>query len=91
MIIPKKIKVGGHTYKVTYHVTSDICNDVAAEGTSNKENGTIDLRTNVIRSEMEATFIHEVFHVMNSQLDHELLESLTQQMYQFLTDNKMLK
>ena len=37
MIIPKKIKVGGHTYKVTYHVTSDICNDVAAEGTSNKE------------------------------------------------------
>ena len=44
----------------------------------------------------EATLIHEIFHVMNStigvsKVGHSLLDSLSEQFYQVLHDNKMLR
>jgi hypothetical protein len=35
------------------------------------------------------TFLHEVLHAMNSTMDHTFLESLAEQIYQFLHENKM--
>jgi hypothetical protein len=35
--------------------------------------------------------IHEAMHFMNSSLNHALLDSLAEQIYQVLADNKLLR
>jgi len=91
MIIPKKLKIGGHCFTIRIDKGMD---DI---------NGETDWDTNLIRisktlpqNHKEAALIHEVFHVLNSTLDsttvgHALLDSLSEQFYQVLADNKLLK
>lgn len=91
MKIPNRIKIGGHDYKVKFHDESDICSDGADCGSTNRSKGIIEINSSLMKSEQEATFFHEIFHVMNSIIEHDLLDSLSQQIYQVLKDNKMLK
>ncbi len=52
---------------------------------------TITLTSAVSRPRMEAKFIHEIMHVMNYSMKHDFLDSLAEEFYQVLSDNKMLR
>lgn len=90
MKIPKQLKVGGHIIKVDS--TSELPG----------EDGSFSSRENMIRickllpqSQKEMTLIHEILHSLNSTFHqgdkHTILDSLAEQLYQVLSDNKMLK
>jgi hypothetical protein len=90
MKIPKTVKIGAHTFKVIY--VKDLYND----GEIDTQKGTIKIRAGMPASQVGTTMIHEALHGMNATLGdkevgHALLESLSQQIYSFLADNKMLK
>lgn len=84
MKIPSSIKVGAHTIKVRT-MSMDKC------GEFDREKLTIHLADWLPDTQREATFIHELFHVLNNELDHALLDSLAEQLYQVLRDNRLLK
>jgi len=89
--IPKTLKIGGHTIKVLIKKLES-----GNDGESNSHENTITLDARLPASQMEATLIHEAFHMMNatwsgSREGHMFLESLSQQTYQFLSDNKLWK
>lgn len=91
MEIPEKLKIGGHLFDIDQ---SEELDDI---------NGDTDFRKNRIRidsgltqSQKESTLIHEIFHVLNCTLDdkdygHALLDSLSEQFYQVLRDNNLIK
>ena len=91
MEIPKKIKIGGHIVKVSCKEKLENLN-----GDFNWETNTIRIDKSLPQSQKESTLIHEIFHVLNTTLDeiplgHALLDSLSEQFYQVLSDNKMIK
>lgn len=88
MKIPKQLKIGGHTYKVI--VTKDGFGDAPC-GQTDYDKGEIRINANCIQSEVEQSVFHEAMHVMNKTLNHELLDSLSEQFYQLLKDNNLLK
>ena len=89
MKIPKKLKIGGHVYKIEYGKDGNL-GDVLC-GKTHTTKGIIALNKSLIQSEMEATLFHEIFHVINNQFTEVTVESLSQQLYQVLKDNKLLK
>ena len=93
MKIPKKLKIGGHSYEVklvearrAVHMNLD-----SAGSTSSHRNHVIEIDLNLAQTSKEQTLFHEIFHAINSELEHSLLESLSQQLYQVFKDNDMLK
>lgn len=78
-----KLKIGGHIYKVIY---KDMGEDA---GLADKTKNIIYIDPNLSKSEQESTLIHEILHVINSELDHALLDSLSQQLYQVIKQNKL--
>lgn len=90
MTIPKKIKVGGHEYSVNVIPTWDTFED-GDYGETNPRTGMIYIDSDLIQTEQESAFFHEIFHIINKTLNHELLDSLSEQLYQVLADNKLLK
>ena len=96
MTIPKKIRIGGHTVKIVF----GIINDDMGKGElaeTNYENNTITIDSRLARSQQESALIHEIFHLLNgtfnssSNYAHALLDSLSEQFYQVLSDNKLLR
>lgn len=92
MKIPKTLKIGGHTFKI------DLKSDLKGElGSCDSVKNIIEIDSNAVQSQQEATLIHEIFHAINTTLDgghnfsHALLDSISEQFYQVLKDNKMLK
>lgn len=90
MKIPKEIKVGGHKIKVVFKELAD------SFGEYHHAEGVIYIHPNLPQTQKESTLVHEVLHVMNAtigatQTGHSLLDSLAEQMYQFLRDNKLLR
>lgn len=90
MKIPSKLKVGGHKIKIILKNLPD------AYGQYEFEEGTITIHKDSPQSIKESTLIHEILHVINAtiganQIGHSLLESLSEQLYQVLSDNKLLK
>lgn len=92
MNIPKKVKIGGITYKVV------LADNWLGSGYDDGETCWREPRGNVIYINSELTpeardvvFLHEALHAMNGSMDHEFLDSLAQQLYQFLSDNSLLK
>lgn len=92
MIIPKKVKIGAITYQVRIQNSWFERGDVDGETFYNEPEGNvIYIFSGLSREAQEATFIHEALHCMNSTVNHEFLDSLAEQLYQFLSDNKLLK
>ena len=83
MKLPKQLKIGGHTVPVTLKA------DLSADGYYVHDSDTIELREELSPVMREQTLLHEIFHCLNSELDHVVLESLSQQLYQVLVDNKL--
>lgn len=91
MKIPNKLKIGGHTFKVNKK-------EIISRELGNTQfiNGIIEIDKRLPQSLQESTLIHEIFHVLNStladgQVGHSLLDSLSEQFYQVLKDNNLLK
>lgn len=84
MIIPSQLKIGGHIFTIERREMDGKC----GETDYNKYTITIDAALKGIGE--GATLIHEIFHVINGEFDHTLLESLAQQLFQVLSDNGML-
>lgn len=91
MKIPKKLKIGAHIYKIEIHKEGAVCEDKADCGVTNRVKGVIGLNESLPTTHIEATLFHELFHTLNSEIDHALLDSLAEQLYQVLSDNKLLK
>ena len=92
MKIPNKVKIGGHLYKVEFDKTpKEGTNRGQNCGGFNRANGVISINDNLIKSEKEETFIHEILHGMNSEFNETVLDSLAQQIYQVLKDNNLLR
>ena len=85
MKIPNKVKIGAHSYKV---VVKELEGKL---GELNREKGLLVLEKRVIPSERYVAFIHEVLHGINTELEHETVDALAQQLTSFLLDNKLLK
>lgn len=90
MKIPKTVKIGGHTIKVEIKKLRG-----GIDGESDTSTNTISIEEGLPPSQRGATFIHEALHMMNATWSeyregHIFLESLSQQIYQFLADNNLL-
>jgi hypothetical protein len=83
MRIPKAITVGGRKIKVRFV-------DMKPVGTADYENGEILIKKGMKRSAQEAVFFHEMFHHINTTMNHALLDSLAEQTYQVLKANKLI-
>ena len=88
MKIPKQLKIGGHVYKVV--LKKGPISDSDEQGYVDDEKGEIVLRSNVPKSHLETSLIHEILHCLNSVMNHELIDSLSEQIYQVFKDNKLL-
>jgi len=90
MKIPRKLKIGAHLYKIELvKVPKEI--DAENVAKTNKQTGIITIDSELINSEIFATLLHEIFHVLNGELKEEVVESLSQQLAQVFLDNKMVK
>ena len=92
MKIPKQLKIGGIMYKVI--IAENWFEDEGADGETfydDKNGNTIYIRKSLTQEAKEVTLIHESLHAMNSVMNHEFLDSLAEQLYQMLQDNKLLK
>lgn len=88
--IPTKLKIGGHTVTLSY---KDF--EGRYDGLSSTSDNTIIIDSKLPTSQKMATLIHEALHMMNAtwaetREGHIFLESLSQQLYQFLADNHLL-
>lgn len=89
MTIPKRLKIGGHTYQVKLEKPGELGQDKV--GCHDIEKGLISIDSTLAKSHQEATLLHEILHAVNSELEHPIVEALAQQLYQVLSDNKMLR
>ena len=88
MRIPKKIKVGGHIYKILLVDRNSF--DENGIGEYLVEKNIIKISKDLPQNQRELTFFHEVLHALNNQLEEKDVEFLAQGIYQVLSDNKML-
>jgi hypothetical protein len=82
------MKIGAHDINIV--VAPHWANDEGSYGEWIKEDKTIYLKEGLQESLLFATLLHEAMHVMNSTLDHVVLDSLAEQISQFLWENGFL-
>lgn len=90
MIIPKKIKIGSQDVKVILTPQAEIDSDCNG-GWANWERNYIVIASDMPQERIESTFIHEVLHFINVYLTEEQCTYISEGMYAFLIDNKLLK
>ncbi len=88
MKIPKKLKIGAHWYDVV--VTKDVFEGITC-GIQLRKESKLGVNADLPESHQGATLFHEILHAINSELDHTILDSLSEQLYQVLSDNHLLR
>lgn len=86
MKIPKKLKIGGHTVKVSHH--NHTFNNT--DGSWCSEDNEICIKKSLPMSQKEVTLIHEILHSINNSMDEVKIEFLAQTLYQVIIDNKLV-
>ena len=86
--LPKKVKIGAHTYEVV--VTDDIFGSEEL-GKCLSITQKILILKGLSDTQTFSVFLHEAIHAMNTTIDHALMDSLAEQISQFLLDNKLLR
>jgi len=76
-------------------VLSDIGKRKNTLGECDTTENIITIDKDACQTQQEATLIHEIFHALNTTLDgsqdgHRILDSLSEQFYQVLKENKLL-
>jgi len=87
MKIPKKLKIGGHLYKVELVESDDMD---GANGEQDRHKNRIRICKTDPQSQQEETLIHEIIHAVNGGLKEEVVDSLAVSLYQVLKDNKLI-
>ncbi len=87
----KYLKIGGHDLEL--HIRN--VNDANFIGETNFNIPCITIDSDTSQSYKESSLIHEALHAMNTTMDgdeigHIFLDSLAEQIYQFLSDNDLL-
>ena len=95
MKIPKKLKIGAHLYDVRIVQEGKVLSLSGDAGICQKQE-IIEINGAFSQSQQGASLIHEIMHALNAQWDvndtmHALMEATSQQLYQVLADNKMLR
>lgn len=92
MRIPKQLKIGAHTYKVIQKKIDKNC------GETDFHKGTITIDTELSESMKGSTLFHEILcHCINTtftgeaHIAHAFMDSISEQMYAVLSENKLLK
>lgn len=83
-MIPERIKSQGIWWTIRF--TDDIENS----GETDYDNQEILIRESLSDEMKEAVFLHEIFHTLNTTIDHPLLDSLSMQLYQVLKENHLI-
>jgi hypothetical protein len=82
--LPRQLKIGGRM------VTVDRSKKLKGmNGEMDYTKNTIYICKTLPISWQESTLLHEAFHAMNVALPETLIESLAEQLYQVLKDNKL--
>lgn len=84
MKIPKSLKIGGHRYKIRLIDMGDM-------GKTDRGKNVIYIDKTLPQDQQEATLIHEILHALNNELNHTTLDSLAEQIYQVIRENKWMK
>jgi len=86
---PKVLKIGCHEYKLVF---ASVWDGQGSQdlGETDYEKQTIHIKAGMAETTEFSTVIHEILHVINPQLDHVLLESLAEQLSQFLLENGLI-
>lgn len=85
MKIPKKLKSQGIIWTVKFDKSLDPL------AVTDYYEQVITVKAGIKKEMQEAAFLHEIFHTINTTIDHVLLDSLALQYYQVLKENKLLK
>lgn len=98
MNIPKKVKVGAHSYKVSFE--KDLSTNHAVMGQSRHAKGQIVLDTEQMQTQLEDTFIHEILHAIqfqcnflntrDGQVEEDAIARLAPALLQVIKDNPNL-
>lgn len=90
MNIPKKLKIGGHQFRVELVEGNNLDEDNTC-GKCDKNKNTILISKSLSQSQKEVTLFHEIIHAVNGELEEEIVDSLAEQLYQVLSANNLLK
>lgn len=91
MKIPTTLKIGATQFEV--RVVDSWAGSDSADGETlmtKKEGNVIFISSQLSKERAEWVLIHEALHAMNTTIDHVALDSLSNQLYQFLRDNRLL-
>lgn len=92
MTIPTQVKIGAVTYQVKILSDWPGGGDWDGEMFYDRDHGhAIYIKANLTPEAQYVTFIHEVLHALNSTMDHEFLDSLSEQLFQVLAENHLLR
>ena len=86
--MPKTLKIGAHTYDLVFAEHWEGKDDLDLAETSHKTQ-TIYILKGLSHTQTFSAILHETMHVMNVTLNHELLDSLAEQISQVLLDNNL--
>ena len=89
MKLPKKLKIGGHIYKIVLEKGNNKL-EVRNYGKTMRDKNEIVLDSSLPKNQMVVTLFHEILHALNSQLNETLVDSLGEQLYQVFSDNKLI-
>ena len=89
MKIPNKLKVGGHIYKIVFQKTTDLADNDC--GKTDRTKGIVAIDKDLIQTEKEETFFHEMIHIMNTGYKEVEVDFLAQAIYAILKNNNLLK
>lgn len=96
MRIPKKIKIGPHTYRVKYE--KGFLNNHNAYAQSRHARSEMILDPDVNKTQLEDTFLHEILHCIDDQVtftekdkSEAAIARLSPRLLEVLKDNKLLR
>lgn len=90
MKIPKSLKIGGHKWRVI-QVDAEVLGGDDCYGDQNHATNTIRLRKDMDDGQKIATFIHEIIHCINLEMEEVEVDYMAQAIYQILKENKLIK
>ena len=95
MKIPKKVKIGGHWYKVLLRKNRERQDGSSSLGSENSRFNNIWIDGNQAITQQESTLLHEIIEAINYlnhlSLGEKEISVLETNLYQVLKDNKLLK
>lgn len=87
MKIPAKIKVGGLWFDVKQVPSDEVDDDY---GTASSSKQTIKLNKELPQDVKELTFLHEILHCINGEMEEKEVEFIAFGLFQVLKDNKLI-